>query len=764
MLVMSPERPPSSDGGPALESPNMVLSSIPIESGHVLQQQHHQQIQQQQYHQSISHAITNGNFAYATSPSSTTSSKLLVLQPNQLNDSYITTNDSNAVGNIVLLATEQMEIGSVEHNGVHSNSTTDEELTSLTWLHDKNLLKVNNLGINLTCTNGNAIKTIDENSPPRRKNSGAISPTSDFLDDSCVSEDNASSANSLSEGISIYSTETTIPTSYQFVNNNNSINKNRNQMPTSTTQVIQLGPAGTVIEYMTTNLQGKINTALQQTSNTSTVITSTSTTVTATPTHQHFHKKYLREEHNKTLKEMTEANVSSSPVKLEHNSSSNYDTTSSIISEKDYQGTPVRQQINRTEPSSPDSYSSPTNQTQNQKQSPHKLKHPTNMPYDPLIHTNNKPPLSFSSLIFLAIEDSIEKALPVKEIYAWIVAHYPYFKTAPTGWKNSVRHNLSLNKCFQKVEKAPNMGKGSLWRVEQQYKQNLIQALTRSSYHPCSNSLEKSPFKVSPRPAESPPGFKPGTRPLDADLFPRLSKFMAEMVSNDDTPSPPGTPIEDDYHQQIYNNNNNNSSSNKNVILSVATGGHIVYNNERIARDWGVDSIDDVNAATAMLALKHGPKVFNESFRNGHPPIITSSPSEDHTYSAGGLGSKRSSNNNSDNNSNGTSSDAAYESSEESHTNNILTKEELEARHHAEGVDAFLTFATEVSSMSSPIKRPPSPDSYNGSYAIPIGYYESPVIHHNNNNHFAYLSSPPPPKKSRSRTLRTKLKKKAWLR
>lgn len=94
---------------------------------------------------------------------------------------------------------------------------------------------------------------------------------------------------------------------------------------------------------------------------------------------------------------------------------------------------------------------------------------------------------------------------------------------------------------------------------------------------------------------------------------------MAEMVSNEDTPSPPGTPIEDDYHQQIYNNNNNNtSSSNKNIILSVATGGHIVYNNERIARDWGVDSIDDVNAATAMLALKHGPKVFNESFRNGY--------------------------------------------------------------------------------------------------------------------------------------------------
>lgn len=59
-----------------------------------------------------------------------------------------------------------------------------------------------------------------------------------------------------------------------------------------------------------------------------------------------------------------------------------------------------------------------------------------------------------SSLIFMAIEDSPQKALPVKEIYAWIIQHFPYFKTAPTGWKNSVRHNLSLNKCFQKVEKA----------------------------------------------------------------------------------------------------------------------------------------------------------------------------------------------------------------------------------------------------------------------------------------------------------------------
>lgn len=50
------------------------------------------------------------------------------------------------------------------------------------------------------------------------------------------------------------------------------------------------------------------------------------------------------------------------------------------------------------------------------------------------------------------------------------------------------------------------MGKGSLWRVEQLYKQNLIQALNRSSYHPCSATGEKlSPSsKSSPRTADSP--------------------------------------------------------------------------------------------------------------------------------------------------------------------------------------------------------------------------------------------------------------------
>jgi forkhead box protein N len=79
--------------------------------------------------------------------------------------------------------------------------------------------------------------------------------------------------------------------------------------------------------------------------------------------------------------------------------------------------------------------------------------HPPHIPYNPLKHVNSKPPYSFSCLIFMAVEDSPEKKLPVKDIYNWILTHFPYFQNAPLGWKNSVRHNLSLNKCFKKVEK-----------------------------------------------------------------------------------------------------------------------------------------------------------------------------------------------------------------------------------------------------------------------------------------------------------------------
>ena len=62
-----------------------------------------------------------------------------------------------------------------------------------------------------------------------------------------------------------------------------------------------------------------------------------------------------------------------------------------------------------------------------------------------------KPPLSFACMIFMSLESSPTKTLRVKDIYQWIQWKFPFYRSAPVGWKNSVRHNLSLNKCFKKV-------------------------------------------------------------------------------------------------------------------------------------------------------------------------------------------------------------------------------------------------------------------------------------------------------------------------
>uniref|UniRef100_A0AAR2LFA8 Fork-head domain-containing protein n=1 Tax=Pygocentrus nattereri TaxID=42514 RepID=A0AAR2LFA8_PYGNA len=94
-----------------------------------------------------------------------------------------------------------------------------------------------------------------------------------------------------------------------------------------------------------------------------------------------------------------------------------------------------------------------------------------NMPISPDIVQNKefymnadvRPPFTYASLIRQAILESPEKQLTLNEIYNWFTRMFAYFRRNAATWKNAVRHNLSLHKCFVRVENV----KGAVWTVDE---------------------------------------------------------------------------------------------------------------------------------------------------------------------------------------------------------------------------------------------------------------------------------------------------------
>jgi len=100
--------------------------------------------------------------------------------------------------------------------------------------------------------------------------------------------------------------------------------------------------------------------------------------------------------------------------------------------------------------------------------------------HHPLTTTMTRPPYSYVALIAMAISSAPDGRMTLAEIYRYISERFPYFRadtdrTRRDGcdarrWKNSIRHNLSLNDCFVRVDRSTDIdrktnGQGSYWTL-----------------------------------------------------------------------------------------------------------------------------------------------------------------------------------------------------------------------------------------------------------------------------------------------------------
>lgn len=80
----------------------------------------------------------------------------------------------------------------------------------------------------------------------------------------------------------------------------------------------------------------------------------------------------------------------------------------------------------------------------------------------------DKPPYTYQALIALAIQSAPNKMLRLSQILEQIKKMFPFFQGEYTGWKESVRHNLSQCDAFKQVLRDPSrpQSKGNFWTVD----------------------------------------------------------------------------------------------------------------------------------------------------------------------------------------------------------------------------------------------------------------------------------------------------------
>ncbi|KAJ5616197.1 hypothetical protein N7537_001311 [Penicillium hordei] len=148
-----------------------------------------------------------------------------------------------------------------------------------------------------------------------------------------------------------------------------------------------------------------------------------------------------------------------------------------------------------------------------------------------------KPPYSYATLIAQAIFSSEEEKLTLNSIYNWIMDKYAFYRHSQSGWQNSIRHNLSLNKAFQKVpRRTDEPGKGMKWQIAVEYREEYRKKQTRKGG--TQSSAPSSPA------TKEPPSSARGTNVSKLDTSFSTSAKKSPPVSSPGFSSFPVAPVE----------------------------------------------------------------------------------------------------------------------------------------------------------------------------------------------------------------------------
>ncbi|XP_042293748.1 forkhead box protein J1-B-like [Sceloporus undulatus] len=143
----------------------------------------------------------------------------------------------------------------------------------------------------------------------------------------------------------------------------------------------------------------------------------------------------------------------------------------------------------------------------------------TQSPIDYRTNSQVKPPYSYATLICMAMRANKEAKLTLSAIYAWITENFCYYRHADPSWQNSIRHNLSLNKCFQKVPRRKDEpGKGGFWQINPLYADLFVDGV-----------FQRRRMPALPLPCAHSTQPVPGRGSLQPDTMPRLPRIQRRL-------------------------------------------------------------------------------------------------------------------------------------------------------------------------------------------------------------------------------------------